>query len=55
MVGSTQREPPVNGYILWAMLGIMILGYWMMTLVRFIKKKSCHPLLSSILVLDSMT
>jgi hypothetical protein len=34
----------VNGYILRAMLGIMILQHWMMTLMKFIKKKSCHPL-----------
>jgi hypothetical protein len=26
----------------------------MMTLMRFIKKKSCHPLLSSILVQDDL-
>jgi hypothetical protein len=41
---------PVNGYILWTMLGIMILQHWMMTLMSFIKKRSCHPLLLSILV-----
>jgi hypothetical protein len=34
----------VNGYILRAMMGIMILQRWMMTLMKFIKKKSCHPL-----------
>jgi hypothetical protein len=28
---------------------------WMMTLMRFVKKKSFHPLSSSILVQDSMT
>jgi hypothetical protein len=40
----------VNGHILRATLGIMILRCWMMTLMRFIKKKSCHPLSSSIMV-----
>jgi hypothetical protein len=37
------------------MLGIMILQRWMMTLMRFIEKKSCHPLSSLIQAHDLMT
>jgi hypothetical protein len=43
----------LSGYILQTMLGIMILRRSMMTLMWFIKKKSCHPLSSLILVQDS--